>query len=63
MAADDSAVSGVVHDDDRYTGGGESPAIDSAEAATIRKALKGWREGTLAKTEAKLIWIERLSES
>jgi len=54
MAADDSAVSTQVLDDDRYSGGGESPALDSAEAAAIRKALKGWREGTLAKTESKL---------
>jgi len=56
MAADDSAVPGVAgsFDDDRYTGGGEAPAIDSAEAASIRKALNAWRQGTLAQTEAKL---------
>jgi methylmalonyl-CoA mutase N-terminal domain/subunit len=54
MAADDSAVPSVVHDDDRFNGSGESPALDSAEAASIRKALNGWRQGTLAKTEAKL---------
>ncbi len=50
MSADDTHLL----DDDRYTGSGESPALDNREAATIRKAIQSWRQGTLASTTSKL---------
>jgi len=52
--ADDTAVSTQSYDDDRYSGSGESPALDTSEMAAIRTAVRAWREGPLASTESKL---------
>ncbi len=46
--------SGEGPDHGSYSSEGESPAIDSAQAAAIRAASTSWREGTLASTQAKL---------
>ncbi|MBI2395054.1 MAG: methylmalonyl-CoA mutase [Deltaproteobacteria bacterium] len=52
--AEESAVTTQVHDDDRYSGGGESPGLDDGAIAAIRADTEKWRQGTLAATEAKL---------
>lgn len=41
-------------DDNRYTGSGEAPPLDTKQAAQIRTAIRAWRQGTLATTESKL---------
>jgi methylmalonyl-CoA mutase N-terminal domain/subunit len=50
--ADETETS--MYDDDRFSGGGEAPALDASEGAAIRRAVRDWRRGPLAATEAKL---------
>ena len=52
MSAEDTDTQTL--DDDRYTGSGEAPPLDIKQAAQIRTAIRAWRKGTLATTEAKL---------
>jgi len=57
MAEEESATTHSApdeRDDDRYSSGGEAPSLDKGEAAAIRRAVRGWREGPLASTEKKM---------